>query len=70
MHDNMASRASGATPDQMRAALRALQELGAQYVLLDTFYDDIEATRHPEVSWRMLTTLAEKALDLAHEALR
>jgi hypothetical protein len=30
----------------------------------------VEATRHPEVAWRMLTTLAEKALDLTHEALR
>ena len=55
---------------QMRADLGALHELGAQYVLLDTFYDDVEATRHPEVSWRMLTTLAEKALDLTHETLR
>jgi probable F420-dependent oxidoreductase len=58
------------TLDQMRADLEALQEMGAQYVLLDSFYDDVEATRHPEVAWRMLTTLAEKALDLTHEALR
>jgi probable F420-dependent oxidoreductase len=58
------------TLDQMRADLEALQALGAQYVLLDTFFDDVEATRHAETSWRMLTTLAEKALDLGHEALR
>jgi len=58
------------TLTQMRADLEALQGMGAQYVLLDSFYDDVEATRHPEVVWRMLTTLAEKALDLAHEALR
>jgi probable F420-dependent oxidoreductase len=58
------------TLDQMRADLRVLQELGAQYVLLDTFYDDVEATRHPEVAWGMLATMAEKALDLPHEALR
>jgi probable F420-dependent oxidoreductase len=56
--------------DQMRADLEALQAMGAQYVLLDSFYDDVEATRHPEVAWRMLTTLAEKALDLTHETLR
>jgi probable F420-dependent oxidoreductase len=58
------------TLDQMRADLGALQELGAQYVLLDTFYDDVEATRHPEVAWGMFATLAEKALDLPHESLR
>jgi alkanesulfonate monooxygenase SsuD/methylene tetrahydromethanopterin reductase-like flavin-dependent oxidoreductase (luciferase family) len=55
---------------QVRADLEALQQMGARYVLLDTFYDDVEATRHPEVSWGMLMTLAEKVLDLAHEALR
>jgi len=58
------------TLSQVRADLEALQRLDAQYVLLDTFYDDVEATRHPEASWRMLTTLAEKALDLPREALR
>jgi hypothetical protein len=39
-------------------------------VLLDTFCDNVEATRHPEASWRMLTMLAEKALDLPRQALR
>jgi probable F420-dependent oxidoreductase len=58
------------TLGQMRGDLEELEKLGAQYVLLDTFYDDVEATRRPEVSWRMLTTLAEKALDLTHEGLR
>jgi hypothetical protein len=58
------------TLDQMRADLRGLQGLDAQYVLLDTFYDDVEATRHPEVAWGMLATLAEKVLDLPHESLR
>jgi hypothetical protein len=47
-----------------------LQELGTQYVLLDTFYGDVEATRHPETAWRMLTTLAEQVVDLTHGALR
>ena len=56
--------------DQVQADLGILQELGAQYVLLDTFYDDVEATRHLEVAWGMLATLAEKLLDLPHEALR
>ena len=58
------------TLDQMRADLKVLQELDAQYVLLDTFYDDVEATRHPEAAWGMLATLAAKVLDLPHESLR
>jgi probable F420-dependent oxidoreductase len=58
------------TLDQVRADLGILQELGAQYVLLDTFYDDVEATRRLEVAWGMLATLAEKVLDLPHEELR
>jgi probable F420-dependent oxidoreductase len=58
------------TLSQIRADLEALETLGAQYVLLDTFCDDVEATRRPEVSWRMLTTLAEEVLDLPHEGLR
>jgi hypothetical protein len=36
----------------------------------DTIYDDVEATRHPEVAWGMLATMAEKVLDLPHEGLR
>jgi probable F420-dependent oxidoreductase len=58
------------TLEQMRADLKVLQDLDAQYVLLDTFYDDVEATRYPEVAWGMYALLAEKALDLAHEGLR
>jgi probable F420-dependent oxidoreductase len=58
------------TLEQMRADLAELQQLGAPYVLLDTFYDDVEATRHPEVAWGMLATMAEKVLDLPHEGLR
>ena len=55
---------------QVRADLEALHEIGAESVLLDFFYDDVEATRHPEAAWNMLTALAERALDLAHETLR
>ena len=58
------------TLPQMQADLEALQEIGAQYVLLDSFYDDVEATRRPEVAWRQLTTLAEQVLDLTNEGLR
>ena len=40
------------------------------YVLLDTYADDVEATRHHETRWRMLALLAEQVLDLAKETLR
>jgi alkanesulfonate monooxygenase SsuD/methylene tetrahydromethanopterin reductase-like flavin-dependent oxidoreductase (luciferase family) len=58
------------TLGQVHADLEALQGLGAQYVLLDTFFGDVDTIRHHETSWRMLTTLAEKVVDLKHEALR
>ena len=56
--------------DQVRADLEALAALGASYVLLDTYTDDAEATRHHETAWRMLALLAERVLDLAKETLR
>jgi len=56
--------------DQVRADLEALAALGASYVLLDTYMDDPEATRHHEPAWRMLATLAERVLDLPRETLR
>jgi alkanesulfonate monooxygenase SsuD/methylene tetrahydromethanopterin reductase-like flavin-dependent oxidoreductase (luciferase family) len=56
--------------DQIRADLEALQTLGAQYVLLDTYADEPEATRQPEIGWAMLTTVAERILDLRRETLR
>lgn len=58
------------TIDQIRGDLEELQALGCTYVLLDTYYDDIEATKHHETSWRMLATVAEKALDLKKESVR
>lgn len=56
--------------DQVRADFEALATLGASYVLLDTYTDDAEATRHHETAWRMLALLAEQALDLPKETLR
>jgi probable F420-dependent oxidoreductase len=56
--------------DQVRADLEALQDLGASYLLLDTYADDPEATRRPEHGWEMLTTAAERILDLPRETLR
>lgn len=58
------------TIDQVRRDLAALQHIGCSYVLLDTYYDDVEATRQVETAWRMLATLAEEALDLANESLK
>ena len=58
------------TVDQIRADLAALQSLGADYVLFDTYLDDPEATRNLEAMWRMYTLLAEQVLDLGRRALR
>ena len=58
------------TIDQIRGDLEELQDLGCTYVLLDTYYEDVEATRHHETSWRMLATIAEEALDLGKESVR
>ena len=58
------------TLDQVRQDLAALEALGARYVLLDTYADDPEATRDPSAGWKMLTAIAERALDLARETVR
>lgn len=58
------------TLDQVHADMEALQAIGCAHVLLDTYYDDPEATRYHETAWRMLTTMAEQVLDLAHETIK
>jgi len=58
------------TVDQVRADLEALQALGAEAVLLDTYADDPEQTRDPVAAWRMLTVMAEQAFDLGRQTLR
>jgi probable F420-dependent oxidoreductase len=66
-----ATRVAGeGTLDQVRRDLEALQSLGASYVLLDTYADDAEATRHHETAWRMLGVLAERVFDLHQQTLR
>ena len=66
-----ATRLAGeGTVDQVRADLEGLAALGASHVLLDTYFDDPEATRRPDTAWRMLTTVAERVFDLEHETLR
>ena len=58
------------TIDQIRRDLEDLQALGCTYVLLDSFYGDVDATRNHETTWRMLSTIAEEALDLANGSVR
>ncbi len=40
------------------------------YVVLDTYADDPAETRRPEVGWEMVTTLAERVLNLPAATLR
>lgn len=56
--------------DQICRDFGALEELGATYVLLDTFTGDVDATRDHQHSWDMLKVMAEKVLDLPNETLR
>jgi probable F420-dependent oxidoreductase len=56
--------------DQIHDDMRGLEDLGCTHVVLDTFTDDVEATRDPQDAWRMLTTMAEKVLDLGRETVR
>ncbi len=58
------------TMDQVRRDFAALEKLGAPYVCLDTFADDVEGSRNHEQAWRMLASLAERALDLDRQTLR
>src|SRR5262249_34658747 len=58
------------SPDEVRGDLRAVEMLGAPYVLLDTYLDDPEATRSHEPAWRLLRTVAERLVDLGRQAIR
>jgi len=56
--------------EQVRRDLAQLEELGCRYVLLDTFYDDLEAVKHNEAAWSILAVMAEKVLDLKNQTVR
>jgi hypothetical protein len=60
------------TLDQVHGDLAALEELGAEYVLLDTKRNSPTALseRHHDEAWRTLTVLAESVLDLENETVR
>ena len=51
------------TLEQIHSDLEALSELGAQYVLFDTYDDRPDATAHPERDWASLSLLGERVLD-------
>ena len=56
--------------DQVHRDLAELEEMGCCYVVLDNYFDDPEAMRHHETSWRMLSVMAEKVLDLENQSVR
>ena len=56
--------------DQVHRDLAELESLSCSYVVLDTYFDDIEAIKHNETSWRMLAVMAEKVLDLGNRTVR
>ncbi|MDP6716375.1 MAG: TIGR03619 family F420-dependent LLM class oxidoreductase, partial [SAR202 cluster bacterium] len=58
--------------DQIRGDLEILQELNAEYVVFDTKrnHETAGTTRHHDDAWKVLATLADKAIDLDNETLR
>ena len=58
--------------EQMHSDLRQLEELDAQYVVLDTKLSSPTARspKHHETAWAMLATVAEKLLDLDRGTVR
>ncbi len=58
------------TVEQVRRDMAALEALGCRHVVLDSYYDDVEATRNYHVAWRMLAVMAERVLDLDRETVR
>lgn len=58
------------TLDQIRSDLHAFAELGAEYVLLDTYRGTPDQLAEPEQDQRTLELLAEHVLDLRGQTLR
>ena len=56
--------------EQVHGDLSELEELGCSYVVLDNYFDDPEAMGHHEASWRMLSVMAERVLDLKTQTVR
>jgi probable F420-dependent oxidoreductase len=58
------------TLDQIRADIAALADLGAQYLVLDTYLGDPQETQHPEQAWALFATLADRVFDLPRQTVR
>lgn len=56
--------------DQVRRDLEALEALGCDYVLLDTYTGRPEQTAYPEEDWAMLRTLVEQVVDTERQTVR
>jgi probable F420-dependent oxidoreductase len=52
------------TLEQIAADLEALGDLGAQYILLDTYDDQPKSIAYPQRDWTALSLLADRVLDL------
>jgi hypothetical protein len=64
------SVAGEGTLDQVRGDFAALAEFGAEYVVLDTYTGDVDATRRHDAAWRMFDLVAERIVDLGRQTLR
>ena len=58
------------TLEQVRGDLRALEALGAAYVVLDTYNVETGPALRHEPAWRMLATAAERLVDLERGSVR
>ncbi len=60
------------TIDQVRSDLAALEEMGAEYVMLDTRRNSPTAGSpgHHEEGWSTIATLVEHVIDLEGETVR
>lgn len=56
--------------DQIHRDLAELEAMGCTYVVLDTYADIPEETRHNETAWRTYSVIAEKVLDLENQTVR
>ena len=68
--DDAERRPGQGTLDQVRRDLAALQRLGAEYVVLDTYHGQPQELLDTEETERMLDVLTERAIDAAGEGLR
>ena len=58
------------TLEQIRADLRDFADLGAEYLVLDTYRGTPDQLAKPEDDWRELELLADRILDLEAETVR